>query len=129
LEDLPAAVGIAEAALQCARPAYGRVARDAADAEDLDIQPMLHRGGPVRARLERVAVKARAVTAAAHQPVGHRTQPAGEVGFHPEHMQGVWRHRTRAQAEASAPGRAPWLRPDRAAATANHSRSREPDRA
>ena len=51
LEDFPAAVGIAEAALEGPRPGHGRLARDAADAEDLDVEPLAHRGRPRRARL------------------------------------------------------------------------------
>ena len=44
-QDFPAAVGVAEAALQRPRPGHGLFAADAAHAENLDVQPAADRAG------------------------------------------------------------------------------------
>ena len=71
---------------------HGRFARDAAHAEDLDLQPLTR---PRRAKirgLERVAVEPRSDTPAAG-PASRPPPPAGRgTGLHPEHVQRVLRH-------------------------------------
>ena len=92
LEDLPAAVGIAEASLQGAGPGHGRFARDASHAEDLDVQPLADRRRPGLLGVQGVAVERRPVSPAANQPVGDGAQPAGEGGLYPEHVERVLSH-------------------------------------
>src|SRR5208337_4597104 len=47
LQDFPAAVRVAETSLERPRPGHGLLACRAADAENLQLEPVTNRGGPV----------------------------------------------------------------------------------
>ena len=93
LEDFPAAVGVAEAALERARPGHGRFAGDAADAEDLDVQALPDRRRPVLAGLERCGSRTSSDSLAA-APANRPPPPAGRGN--------------EAQPRAHAAGLGPW---------------------
>ena len=74
LEYLPAPVGIAEAALKSTRPGDGRIASDAAKAEDLHVDTLTDRSRPVLAWLDFLAIEACSDSLAA-APANRRPPP------------------------------------------------------
>ena len=96
LQDFPAAVRVAEASLERPRPGHGLLACRAADAENLQLEPVPNRGRPVRAHLGSMAIEPAAIAPPPHQPVGNGPEPAGKVGLNPEHMKRILGHGRRA---------------------------------